>query len=64
MTRFLSALFSHSRPNAALAGVALPEEQPFRPLIQNWLMQRFDATHRTLFGAASLHARVRHTFFG
>ncbi len=35
-----------------LLGVALPEELLFRALIQNWLMQRFGATHRTLLAAA------------
>ncbi len=41
-------------------GVALPEELLFRALIQNWLMQRFGFTHRTLalaaliFGASHL----------
>ncbi len=33
-------------------GIAIPEELLFRALIQNWLMQRFGFTHRTLFGAA------------
>lgn len=33
-------------------GVALPEELLFRALIQNWLMQRFGFTHRTLLVAA------------
>jgi membrane protease YdiL (CAAX protease family) len=43
-----------------LAAVAIPEELLFRALIQNWLMQRFGFTHRTLlaasliFGAAHL----------
>ncbi len=35
-----------------LLGVAIPEELLFRGLIQNWLMQRFGFTHRTLFIAA------------
>ena len=35
-----------------LAATALPEEILFRSLIQNWLMQRFGATHRTLLAAA------------
>lgn len=35
-----------------LLGVALPEELLFRALIQNWLMQRFGFSHRTLFAAA------------
>ncbi len=33
-------------------GVAIPEELLFRGLIQNWLMQQFGFTHRTLFIAA------------
>jgi uncharacterized protein len=33
-------------------GIAIPEELLFRALIQNWLMQRFGFTHRTLFIAA------------
>jgi membrane protease YdiL (CAAX protease family) len=42
-------------------GVAIPEELLFRALIQNWLMQRFGFTYRTLavaalvFGAAHLN---------
>jgi membrane protease YdiL (CAAX protease family) len=35
-----------------LLGVAVPEELLFRGLIQNWLMQQFGFTHRTLFVAA------------
>jgi membrane protease YdiL (CAAX protease family) len=35
-----------------LLGVAIPEELLFRGLIQNWLMQQFGFTHRTLFIAA------------
>ncbi|MGE5645240.1 MAG: type II CAAX prenyl endopeptidase Rce1 family protein [Acidobacteriota bacterium] len=35
-----------------LLGVAIPEELLFRALIQNWLMQRFGFSHRTLFAAA------------
>ena len=35
-----------------LLGVAIPEELLFRGLIQNWLMQQFGFTHRTLFLAA------------
>jgi membrane protease YdiL (CAAX protease family) len=44
-------------------GVALPEELLFRALIQNWLMQRFGFTNRTLalaalvFGASHLDNR-------
>ncbi|HOK47403.1 MAG TPA: type II CAAX endopeptidase family protein [Bryobacteraceae bacterium] len=44
-----------------LLGVALPEEILFRGLIQNWLMQQFGFTNRTLlvaaviFGAAHLN---------
>ena len=33
-------------------GVAIPEELLFRALIQNWLMQRFGDTVRTLAAAA------------
>jgi membrane protease YdiL (CAAX protease family) len=35
-----------------LVGVALPEELLFRALIQNWLMQNFGFSHRTLAAAA------------
>jgi uncharacterized protein len=35
-----------------LLGVAIPEELLFRALIQNWLMQRFGFSNRTLFAAA------------
>jgi membrane protease YdiL (CAAX protease family) len=35
-----------------LLGVAVPEELLFRSLIQNWLMQRFGFTHKTLLAAA------------
>ena len=37
---------------AILAGIAIPEEILFRSLIQNWLMQRFGSTNRTLLLAA------------
>lgn len=37
---------------AIFAGTALPEEILFRSLIQNWLMQRFGFTNRTLLAAA------------
>ncbi len=35
-----------------LLGVAIPEELLFRGLIQNWLMQQFGFSHKTLFAAA------------
>jgi membrane protease YdiL (CAAX protease family) len=55
---FLAPLHSPLVPNlfvrflAIWAGTALPEEILFRALIQNWLMQKFGPSERTLFAAA------------
>jgi membrane protease YdiL (CAAX protease family) len=57
--RFRAGAFGLLLLKTAL-GVALPEELLFRALIQNWLMQRFGFTNRTLalaaliFGASHL----------
>jgi membrane protease YdiL (CAAX protease family) len=52
ISEHLSFVAFAKRFATTLAGVALPEEILFRALIQNWIMQKFGFTWKSLFVAA------------